>query len=110
MWWYQSKGSAQWSPERLLLWLFGILLLTATVFHPWYILWILPFAAAQRNAFWLVYAAMQIFGLWPYYRQAQGLRWQEIAGLKWFLIAIPILIWLLVQFQRQSKTRSSLTP
>jgi len=36
----------------------GALLLLAPTVHPWYVLWILPFAAAQRSWPWLLFAAL----------------------------------------------------
>jgi hypothetical protein len=88
------RNAQAWPAERMALWLFGILLVSATVFHPWYILWVLPFASLKGHSFWIQYASMQILGLIPYYRHFLGHPWHEYPGLKWFMIAVPLFIWL----------------
>jgi hypothetical protein len=45
-------------PVREALLVLGALLLLAPTVHPWYALWILPFAAANLSAPWLVFAAL----------------------------------------------------
>jgi alpha-1,6-mannosyltransferase len=45
-------------PLREALLVLGALLLLAPTVHPWYALWILPFAAANLSAPWLVFAAL----------------------------------------------------
>jgi hypothetical protein len=48
----------RFEPVRAGLWLFGALLLVSPVVHPWYILWVLPFAAVRRAWPWLVLGAL----------------------------------------------------
>jgi hypothetical protein len=45
-------------PSREALPILGAALLLAPTVHPWYVLWILPFAAAQRSWPWLALAAL----------------------------------------------------
>jgi hypothetical protein len=47
----------RFTPVRAGLWLFGALLLLSPVVHPWYVLWVLPFAAVLRAWPWLVLSA-----------------------------------------------------
>ncbi len=54
--WVVSRRIAD--PVREAIAILGALLLLAPTVHPWYVLWILPFAAAQRSWPWLVFAAL----------------------------------------------------
>lgn len=76
------------------LWLMGSLLITAKTFHPWYALWILPFACLRKSAFWIALTGTQILGLWPYWHQSHGQPWAEIPWLR-FAIGIPPLLFTL---------------
>jgi hypothetical protein len=55
-------GDGLWGPVLASL---GALLLFAPTFHPWYALWVLPFAAVRRNAafLWLASVAPLAYGL-----------------------------------------------
>lgn len=87
-----------WSFERMALWLIGGLLLSATVFHPWYVLWILPFAVLRREPFWLAMSATAILGLWPYWLQSQGQPWAEVAWVRSIFFLPPLALWIVVSF------------
>ncbi len=45
------------APREIFLGLAGVLLLAPTL-HPWYVLWVLPFAAAYASIPWLLFAAL----------------------------------------------------
>jgi len=45
------------APREIFLGLAGVLLLSPTL-HPWYVLWVLPFAAAYASVPWLLFAAL----------------------------------------------------
>jgi hypothetical protein len=45
------------APREIFLGLAGVLLLAPTL-HPWYVLWVLPFAAAYASVPWLLFAAL----------------------------------------------------
>ncbi|MBW2277233.1 MAG: hypothetical protein JRF63_07055 [Deltaproteobacteria bacterium] len=47
----------RFEPMRAGLWLFGLMLLASPVVHPWYLLWVLPFAAVRLEWPWLVLGA-----------------------------------------------------
>lgn len=44
--------------ERALFWILGAGLLLSPTFHPWYALWILPFAALRRNRAWILLSGL----------------------------------------------------
>jgi hypothetical protein len=45
-------------PPEAALWIFGAFLVLTPVLHPWYFLWILPWAACQRSWPWLAFGAV----------------------------------------------------
>ena len=44
-------------PLREALWVLGAVVLLSPTVHPWYLLWVLPFAAARCSAGWLLFCA-----------------------------------------------------
>lgn len=55
--------------ERALFWILGAGLLLSPTFHPWYALWVLPFAALRRNRAWILLSGLAFvtyWGLGPY--------------------------------------------
>jgi len=70
-------GVRGWRLERTLLRTVGVALLLSPTVHPWYLLWLLPFAAILRRRAWilwtatvfLAYAGLDVFratGEWPH--------------------------------------------
>lgn len=66
----------------------GVLLAMATV-YPWYLLWVLPWAALARHRAWLLASALQILAYLP--QHVDGL---ELFPWFWLLIWGPVLAWL----------------
>ena len=55
--------------ERALFWILGAGLLLSPTIHPWYVLWVLPFAALRRNRAWILLSGLVFvtyWGLGPY--------------------------------------------
>ena len=50
--------------ERALFWILGAGLLLSPTFHPWYALWILPFAALRRNRAWILLSGLAFVTYW----------------------------------------------
>lgn len=48
----------RWSVSRTLFWTVGAALLLSPTIHPWYALWILPFAALRRSWPWVVWTGL----------------------------------------------------
>jgi hypothetical protein len=74
------------------LWLLGALLVGSKTFHPWYTLWLLPFAIMRFQLFWILLSWTQILGLWPYWLQSKGIPWHEISWLRWAILLPPLCI------------------
>ena len=50
--------------ERALFWILGAGLLLSPTVHPWYVLWILPFAALRVSRPWLLLSGLVFLGYW----------------------------------------------
>ncbi len=81
--------------ERALFWILGAGLLLSPTFHPWYALWILPFAALRRNRAWILLSGLAFvtyWGLGPYLEAGEWPRplWSRL--LLW-LPFYGLLLW-----------------
>jgi hypothetical protein len=75
-------------PLAGMLWIFGSLLLFSATVYPWYLLWILPWAALSGNRAWLVASATVILSYIP--------QFTEVALFPWIYLAVwlpPLLVW-----------------
>jgi hypothetical protein len=54
----------RFDPERALFWILGAGLLLSPTLHPWYVLWILPFAALRASVPWLLLGGLVFAGYW----------------------------------------------
>ena len=69
---------------RQIFWMTGGILLLAPTLHPWYLLWILPFAAIYRSSAWMLFSALVLISYLPGESTAEGvtlLRWVEYLPL-----------------------------
>ena len=83
----KDDGSAQ-ALHRQGLWLFGTFLLTTPMLAPWYLTWVLPFAALRRAWFWLALSGSIFLSYHVYMNMQENL---------WFValeFAIPVAVWL----------------
>lgn len=55
---------ARFSTERSLFWILGAGLLLSPTVHPWYVLWLLPFAALRRSRPWLLLTGLVFLAYW----------------------------------------------
>lgn len=76
-------------PQRAILWVLGAFLLLSPVLHPWYLAWILPFAAlaGETAAGWRVFAVSSFayFLLWLH-----PLPWQQSPWLRLAILLPPL--------------------
>lgn len=68
--------------------LFGNLLLFSATFYPWYLVWVLPWAALARHRAWIVLSATLLLS---YVGQRP-----EVAYFPWVFLAVWLPFWLLV--------------
>ena len=81
--------------ERALFWILGAGLLLSPTFHPWYALWILPFAALRRNRAWILLSGLAFvtyLGLGPYLETGEWPRPLWTVLLLW-LPFYALLLW-----------------
>lgn len=53
-----------WDPERSLFWVLGAGVALSPTVHPWYVLWLLPFAALRKSRAWLLLCGLVFLGYW----------------------------------------------
>ncbi len=73
------------------LWLFGAFLLCTPMLAPWYVTWILPFAAIRRAWFWLALSGSVFLSYHAY------LRMEENIWLVLLEFSVPLAVWLRVR-------------
>jgi hypothetical protein len=76
-----------WTVARTLFWTLGAALVLSPTLHPWYVLWILPFAALERSRAWILFTGTVFFAYWG--RDAYQL--SGVWPFPWWLSA---LVWL----------------
>ena len=70
------------------LWVLGVFLLTTPMLAPWYLTWILPFAAIRRAWFWLALSGSTFLSYHAY------LRFEENIWIVALEYSIPVAVWL----------------
>lgn len=82
----------RWTLARTLFWVIGAGLLLSPTLHPWYLLWLLPFAALRRSPGWLLLAGTAFLGYWnlDLYR-ATG-EWSQPAWLSALMWGPPLAV------------------
>ncbi len=95
-WFRRDDGKAE-SLVAQCVWLFGTYLLLTPMFAPWYLTWILPFAAMRRAWFWLALSGSIFLSYHAYLRFAESLPLVVVE------FAIPVIVWLWIR-QRGSAT------
>jgi hypothetical protein len=73
----------RFDPLRAGLWLFGALVLLSPVVHPWYLLWVLPFAAVRAGWPWLVLGAAMPLAYLPLDDWWARSAWRAPAWVPW---------------------------
>jgi hypothetical protein len=94
-------------PLRAGLWLFGALLLVSPVVHPWYLLWVLPFAAALRAWPWLVLGAAMPLSYLPLDRWWSSQEWVVPRWVPWVEYGVFLLAAVLMLVVRARHARAS---
>jgi hypothetical protein len=86
----------RWTVDRTLFWTIGAALLLSPTIHPWYVVWILPFACLYQSGPWLAFTGTVFLGYAGRdMYHATGV-WPQPAWLA-LLVHAPLVGWLLVQ-------------
>ncbi len=99
-------------PERQALWYMGLLLLFAPTLHPWYLLWVLPFAALARSRPWLLLSGTILISYEVYGRMHVTGQWRENPWLRWPEFLPPLCLYLYLRFfpPREKEGRARMIP
>ena len=86
-----------WPTKRQALVFTGLLLSFSPTLHPWYVLWLLPFAALTISRPWLLLSATSLISYEVYGRATATGLWHENVWLRLpeFLLPLGLWIWLL---------------
>jgi alpha-1,6-mannosyltransferase len=82
--------------SRQAVWLFGAFLLLTPMFAPWYLTWLLPFAALRRSWFWLVLSGTIFLAYHAYLNLA------ESPALVIAEFGLPFLFWFLMRIRSET--------
>ncbi|MFQ5536130.1 MAG: hypothetical protein ACE5GJ_01640 [Gemmatimonadota bacterium] len=94
----------RYRPERALFWILGTGLLMSPTLHPWYVLWILPFAALRLSRPWILMTGLAFLGYYGYGAYSQGGIWDQPAWIR-LLMWAPVLALLLLDGARLWRDR-----
>jgi hypothetical protein len=78
----------RWTLDRTLLWTIGVALLLSPTVHPWYVLWVLPFAALSRQRAWIALTGLVFLAYWGLGAYRTSGVWRQPDWLPW-LIYLP---------------------
>ena len=92
---WKDDGSDE-ALSRQAVWLFGAFLLLTPMFAPWYLTWLLPFAALRRSWFWLVFSGTIFLAYHAYLNHA------ESPALVIAEFGIPFLLWFSMRIRSET--------
>lgn len=92
----------RWGPGRTLYWTIGAALLVSPTIHPWYVLWILPFACLYGGTAWILFTATVTLAYWGRDAFLATGVWPEPAWLT-ALIHVPVLAMLVRERARSGR-------
>ncbi len=81
--------------ERALFWILGAGLALSPTVHPWYVLWVLPFAALRSNRPWILLTGLIFLGYWGLSAYHETGDWPQPA---WARAVIWLPFWGLLLF------------
>lgn len=82
----------RWPLERALLWTIGAALLLSPTLHPWYLLWVLPFACLSANRGWLLFSGTVFLAYAGRDAYLATGAWPEPAWLVWLIHGPPLAL------------------
>lgn len=82
----------RWPLERVLYWTIGAALLCSPTVHPWYLLWVLPFACLSPNRGWLLFSGTVFLTYAGRDAYLGSGVWEEPAWLTWLIHAPPLAL------------------
>lgn len=98
----------RWPVEKALFWTFGAGLLLSPTLHPWYVLWILPFAALRASQPWLLFTGLVFLAYWGRSAYLSTGVWPRPTAVA-LLIHLPLLILLSLGLRPSLRLRGGAT-
>ena len=93
--------------EATIMLILGAGILFSPTIHPWYVIWLLPFAALRGSASFLTLSGCIFFGYWGLGEYQRSGVWPQPT---WVLLAIWLPVWTLLGFQLYKKGLSPTHP
>ena len=90
----------RFGPEDTMMFILGAGILFSPTIHPWYVIWLLPFAALRGNSSFLTLSGCIFFGYWGLGEYQRSGVWPQPS---WVLLAIWLPVWTLLGFQLYKK-------
>lgn len=87
-WRFRKDDGSPSALNRQAIWVLGSFLLMTPMFAPWYLTWLLPFAALELSWFWLALSGSIFLSYHAY------LSFNEIPALAVLQFAMPFLFWI----------------
>jgi alpha-1,6-mannosyltransferase len=76
-------------PLAGMLWIFGSVVVCSATVYPWYLLWVLPWAALTENRAWLLASATVMLSYIPQFTEVELFPWIYLA-----VWAPPLMVWM----------------
>lgn len=107
---FLASTVAFWNWRKAMLCVFGTAIVFSTVLHPWYLTWLLPFAAWQRARPWFVFSAT-IFLAFLWWETTPWWEAWKPSPLLSLAITFPVLVaWLLAAGRRWFWSKATPAP
>lgn len=97
----------RWSPERSLFWILGAGVVLSPTVHPWYVLWLLPFAALRKSRAWLLLSGLVFLGYWGLAAYQKTGSWPEPL---WARLCVWVPFWTLLLYDARPRGRQAAEP
>jgi len=81
----------RWTVPRTLFWTIGGALLVSPTLHPWYVIWVLPFAILAGNRAWVLFSGLVFLSYWGRDAYHEMGEWTQPTWLT-ALIWVPFLV------------------
>ena len=94
----------RWALDRTLLWTIGAALLLSPTVHPWYVLWVLPFAALRRSRAWIALTGLVFLSYWGLGAYRDAGVWQQPDWIPWAIYG-PVLLLVLHDLLRSPRAQ-----